>query len=122
ETDGPTFKIKDDPRITKVGKTLRKTGLDELPQLFNVLIGVMSLIGPRPPLEKEVIQYERWQLRRLSVKPGISCTWQVLHNRNEVSFDKWMKLDLQYIDNWTILKDIKLMFLTFNTIIKATGR
>jgi exopolysaccharide biosynthesis polyprenyl glycosylphosphotransferase len=121
ESDGPTFKIKDDPRITKVGRTLRKTGLDELPQLFNVVIGEMSLIGPRPPLEKEVIQYERWQLRRLSVKPGMSCTWQVLHNRNEVSFDKWMKLDLQYIDNWSILTDIKLMFRTLSTIIKATG-
>ena len=122
EADGPTFKIKNDPRITKVGRILRKTGLDELPQLFNVVIGEMSLIGPRPPLEKEVIQYERWQLRRLSVKPGITCTWQVLDNRNEISFEKWMKLDLQYIDNWSILKDIKLMFLTLNTFIRATGR
>ncbi len=122
EADGPTFKIKYDPRITKVGRILRKTGLDELPQLFNVVIGEMSLIGPRPPLEKEVIQYERWQLRRLSVKPGISCTWQVLDNRNEVSFNKWMQLDLQYIDNWTILTDMKLIFLTINSMIKANGR
>jgi len=122
EADGPTFKIKNDPRITKVGKILRKTGLDELPQLFNVVIGEMSLIGPRPPIEKEVIQYERWQLRRLSVKPGISCTWQVLDNRNEVSFDRWMRLDLQYIDNWSILNDIRIVFRTLNTFIKATGR
>ncbi len=122
EADGPTFKIKNDPRITKVGRILRKTGLDELPQLFNVVIGEMSLIGPRPPLEKEVIHYERWQLRRLSVKPGISCTWQVLDNRNEVSFNKWVKLDLQYIDNWTILTDLKLIFLTINSMIKANGR
>ncbi len=121
EADGPAFKIKYDPRITKVGRILRKTGLDELPQLINVVIGEMSLIGPRPPLEKEVIQYERWQLRRLSVKPGITCTWQVLDNRNEVSFDKWMKLDLQYIDNWTIINDMKLIFLTINSVIKATG-
>ena len=122
ESDGPAFKMKDDPRITKVGRILRKTGLDELPQLFNVVIGEMSMIGPRPPVEKEVIQYERWQLRRLSVKPGITCTWQVLDNRNEVSFDKWMKLDLQYIDTWTLFNDIKLLFLTLNTFIKATGR
>ena len=122
EADGPTFKIKDDPRITKVGRILRKTGLDELPQLFNVALGEMSLIGPRPPLEKEVIDYERWQLRRLSVKPGISCSWQILDNRNEISFDNWIKLDLQYIDNWTILNDIKIFFRTFSTIIKATGR
>ncbi len=121
EADGPTFKIKDDPRVTNVGKILRKTGLDELPQLFNVVTGVMSLIGPRPPLENEVLQYERWQLRRLSVKPGITCTWQVLDNRNDVSFDKWMKLDLQYIDNRTFFNDIKLMFRTVNTIFKATG-
>ncbi len=121
EADGPAFKIKYDPRITKVGRILRKTGLDELPQLLNVVIGEMSLIGPRPPVEKEVVQYERWQLRRLSVKPGITCTWQVLDNRNEVSFDKWMKLDLQYIDNWTMMNDMKLIFLTLNSIIKATG-
>ena len=121
EADGPTFKIKYDPRVTKVGRILRKTGLDELPQLLNVVIGIMSLIGPRPPIEKEVIQYERWQLRRLSVKPGITCTWQVLDNRNEVSFDKWMKLDLQYIDNWTITTDMKLILQTINSIIKATG-
>lgn len=121
EADGPTFKIKYDPRVTKVGRILRKSGLDELPQLFNVVVGEMSLIGPRPPLEKEVIQYERWQLRRLSVKPGITCTWQIQDNRNDVSFDKWMKLDLHYIDNWTFLTDIKLMFQTVNTIIKATG-
>ena len=117
EADGPTFKIKYDPRITKVGRILRKTGLDELPQLFNVVIGEMSLIGPRPPLEKEVIQYERWQLRRLSVKPGISCTWQVLDNRNEVSFNKWMQLDLQYIDNWTISLDIRILLKTVLVVL-----
>ena len=122
EVDGPVFKMKEDPRITRFGKILRKSGLDELPQLINVVTGVMSLIGPRPPLEKEVIQYERWQLRRLSVKPGITCTWQVLDNRNDLSFDKWMQLDLQYIDNWSMINDFKLMLLTINTMIKATGR
>ncbi|MBA7516907.1 hypothetical protein ES705_08956 [subsurface metagenome] len=121
EADGPAFKIKYDPRITKFGRFLRKTGLDELPQLLNVVKGEMSLIGPRPPVAKEVVQYERWQLRRLSVKPGITCSWQVLENRNDVSFEKWMKLDLQYIDNWSLLGDAKLFLRTFNAVIKATG-
>ncbi len=81
----------------------------------------MSLIGPRPPVEQEVVQYKRWQLRRLSVKPGITCTWQVLENRNDVPFEKWMNLDLDYIDNWTLKEDAKLFFKTFNTVVKATG-
>jgi exopolysaccharide biosynthesis polyprenyl glycosylphosphotransferase len=122
EMDGPTFKIKDDPRITRIGKFLRKTGLDEFPQLFNVIAGHMSLIGPRPPLESEVKQYERWQLRRLSVKPGITCTWQIIPNRNDVKFEKWMKLDLHYIDNWSLSKDIKLFFRTIGTMFFASGR
>jgi exopolysaccharide biosynthesis polyprenyl glycosylphosphotransferase len=121
EMDGPVFKIKDDPRITKVGKFLRKTGLDELPQLFNVLKGEMSLIGPRPPLQIETRQYKRWQLRRLSVKPGISCSWQISPNRNEVKFDNWMKLDLAYIDNWSPSLDLKLLFKTVKTVLKGTG-
>ena len=112
EADGPAFKIKHDPRATRIGRILRRTGLDELPQLFNVIKGEMSLIGPRPPLAKEVVKYERWQLRRLSVKPGITCTWQVLDNRNKISFDKWMQLDLHYIDNWTLWDDVKLFFRT----------
>jgi exopolysaccharide biosynthesis polyprenyl glycosylphosphotransferase len=121
EADGPVFKIKHDPRITRFGRFLRKTGLDELPQLINVLKGEMSLIGPRPPVEQEIIQYKRWQLRRLSVKPGITCTWQILENRHDVPFEKWMDLDLDYIDNWTLKKDARLFFKTFNTIVKATG-
>jgi len=121
EMDGPVFKIKDDPRITKVGRFLRKSGLDELPQLYNVFKGEMSLIGPRPPLEKEVKQYKRWQLRRLSVKPGITCTWQIIPNRNSVNFENWMKLDLQYIDNWSLSKDIRLFFRTIATFFTATG-
>src|SRR4030043_2387765 len=102
ESAGPTFKIRKDPRITGIGRFLRKTGLDELPQLFNVLKGEMSLVGPRPPLQSEVNKYKRWQLRRLSVKPGITCTWQVITNRNQVIFDDWMKLDIQYIESWSI--------------------
>jgi lipopolysaccharide/colanic/teichoic acid biosynthesis glycosyltransferase len=121
ESDGPAFKIKNDPRITPVGKLLRKTGLDELPQLFNVLKGEMSLIGPRPPLPSEVEKYERWHLKRLSVKPGITCTWQIIPNRNEVIFDNWMKLDIQYIESWSIKTDLKLFFRTIKTIIYGSG-
>jgi exopolysaccharide biosynthesis polyprenyl glycosylphosphotransferase len=121
ESDGPAFKIKKDPRITPVGRILRKTGLDELPQLFNVMKGEMSLIGPRPPLPSEVEKYERWHLRRLSVKPGISCTWQIIPNRNEVVFDSWMKLDIQYIDGWSLKKDINLLLKTIKTVIYSNG-
>jgi exopolysaccharide biosynthesis polyprenyl glycosylphosphotransferase len=121
ESDGPAFKIKKDPRIIPIGTFLRKTGLDELPQFFNVLKGEMSLIGPRPPLYSEVKNYERWYLRRLSVKPGITCTWQILPNRNEVVFEKWMKLDIQYIENWSIKKDLLLIFKTIKTIFNGSG-
>jgi len=121
EADGPVFKIKDDPRITRVGRFLRKTGLDELPQLLNVVRGEMSLIGPRPPLEEEVKQYERWQLRRLSVKPGITCTWQIVPDRHDVSFEEWMELDLHYIDSWNLFKDVGLFFKTVRTFFTAGG-
>lgn len=121
ESDGPTFKIKRDPRITTIGRILRKTGLDELPQLFNVIKGEMSLIGPRPPIPSEVEKYERWQLRRLSVKPGITCTWQIKPNRNDILFENWMKLDMQYIDNWSIRKDLELFYKTIKTIFIGTG-
>jgi exopolysaccharide biosynthesis polyprenyl glycosylphosphotransferase len=121
EADGPVFKIKNDPRITKVGKFLRKSGLDELPQFINVLIGDMSLVGPRPPIPSEVAQYERWQLRRLSMKPGITCTWQIEPNRNEISFNDWMKMDLNYIDNWSNKLDLLLFIKTIRTVIKGTG-
>ena len=92
-----------------------------MPQLYNVVRGEMSLIGPRPPLESEVRAYERWQLRRLSVKPGITCTWQVIPNRNDVKFEKWMRMDLNYIDNWSLLKDFQLVFKTIRTIFLAGG-
>ena len=111
EMSGPVFKIEDDPRITKVGKFLRKTSMDELPQLINVLQGNMSLVGPRPPLPGEVEQYEHWQRRRLSMKPGITCIWQV-NGRNEVDFEEWMNMDMEYIDNWSLWLDLKILFKT----------
>ena len=121
EADGPVFKIKSDPRVTPLGRFMRKSGLDELPQLYNVFKGEMSLIGPRPPLPSEVEKYERWQLRRLSVRPGITCTWQIIPNRNDIKFENWMKLDLQYIDNWNLYKDAYLFFRTIKTFFTAQG-
>jgi exopolysaccharide biosynthesis polyprenyl glycosylphosphotransferase len=121
EMDGPVFKIKDDPRVTNIGSFLRKTGLDELPQLFNVLKGEMSLIGPRPPLPSETLQYKRWQLRRLSVKPGLSCFWQIKPDRNNIKFEKWMELDLAYIDNWSLRLDFIILLKTIRTVFQRTG-
>ncbi len=121
EADGPAFKIADDPRVTRIGKFLRKSGLDELPQLFNIIKGEMSLIGPRPPLPGETTQYERWQLRRLSVKPGLSCFWQVKPDRNSIKFEKWMELDLAYIDNWSLRLDLVILLKTVRTIFHKTG-
>lgn len=118
EADGPAFKIKDDPRVTKIGKFLRKTSLDELPQFINVVLGNMSIVGPRPPLISEVEQYEAHQLRRLSMKPGITCTWQVW-GRHNVSFEEWIQMDLEYIDNWSIRLDAKIIIATFGIILKA---
>ena len=111
EMSGPMFKMKDDPRVTKVGKFIRKTSLDELPQLLNVLKGDMSLVGPRPSLHKEVVQFEKWMYRRLSVKPGLTCYWQV-SGRNNIDFEDWMKLDIKYVDERNIWIDIKLIFKT----------
>jgi exopolysaccharide biosynthesis polyprenyl glycosylphosphotransferase len=122
EMDGPAFKMKHDPRITGLGRFLRKTGIDEFPQLINVIKGEMSLIGPRPPLESEVKQYQRWHLRRLSVKPGITCTWQIMPERNDIKFEKWMNMDLNYIDNWSLGLDVRLFFKTITTLFIAGGR
>ena len=120
EREGPVFKIRNDPRITKVGSFLRKVSLDELPQLINVLKGDMSLVGPRPPLPSEVTQYERWQRRRLSLRPGITCIHEVVA-REDIDFDRWMKLDLEYIDNWSITLDIKILTRTIFAVFKGTG-
>jgi exopolysaccharide biosynthesis polyprenyl glycosylphosphotransferase len=121
EADGPVFKIKDDPRITRIGKFLRKSGLDELPQLFNILQGEMSLIGPRPPLPEETKSYKRWQLRRLSVRPGLSCFWQIKPDRNNIKFEKWMEMDLAYIDNWSLRLDFIILLKTILTVFQRTG-
>ncbi len=112
EMSGPMFKMKHDPRITKVGKFIRKTSMDELPQLLNVLMGQMSLVGPRPSLPKEVAKFEPWMLKRLEVKPGLTCYWQVM-GRNDIDFEEWMKLDIKYIYDRNIFLDIKLIFKTF---------
>ncbi|MCG8553313.1 MAG: sugar transferase [Desulfobacterales bacterium] len=123
EMDGPVFKIKDDPRIIPgLGHFLRKTSLDELPQLFNVLKGEMCLVGPRPPIPKEVDEYSVWHRRRLSMKPGMTCLWQIAPNRNDLSFDEWMKLDLKYIDTWSLFNDIKILFLTARAVLTRSGR
>lgn len=111
EKDGPVFKIKDDPRITKIGRFIRKTSIDELPQLINVLKGEMTLVGPRPAIPREVEQYNDYQKQRLSVKPGLTCYWQV-QGRNSIDFDEWIELDLNYIEERNLLVDIKLIFKT----------
>lgn len=122
EMDGPVFKIQDDPRITKVGKFLRKFGIDEIPQLLNILSGSMSFVGPRPPLPKEVEQYSTYDRARLLVKPGLTCYWQVSPKRNSVSFKEWMELDRKYIAERSFLLDIKLIFLTaIRVIVKHDG-
>lgn len=112
EMSGPMFKIKDDPRITRVGKVIRKTSIDELPQLFNVFLGNMSLVGPRPSLPNEVKEFEPWMTKRLEVKPGITCYWQVM-GRNNIDFEDWMKLDVKYVNERNLWLDIKLIFRTF---------
>lgn len=121
EQAGPVFKIKEDPRITRVGRFIRRASLDELPQLFNVFMGDMSIVGPRPPIPAEVEKYERWQKRRLSMRPGLTCLWQV-SGRNRVDFDNWMRLDLQYIDQWSLWLDIKLILQTLPVLLRMEGQ
>lgn len=111
ETTGPVFKIKRDPRVTKVGKVIRKTSIDELPQLLNILKGEMSLVGPRPPLPEEVRQYTRYERQRLCITPGLTCYWQI-SGRSNITFDEWVRLDLKYIEERCILVDLKLIFRT----------
>ncbi len=118
--DKVVFKIKDDPRITKTGRFLRRFSLDELPQLFNVLKGDMSLVGPRPPLLMEVKQYEDWQRKRLAIKPGLTCTW-LIRGRSDLPFEEWMRLDLEYINNWSLTLDFLILLKTIPTIISGKG-
>ncbi len=122
EMDGPVFKIKDDPRITRVGKYLRKFSLDELMQFFNVLKGDMTLVGPRPPLPREVEYYTDYQRLRLLVTPGLTCTWQISKNRNDIPFEQWVEMDIEYIQNRTYLNDLKIMLKTPIVMLTATGR
>jgi exopolysaccharide biosynthesis polyprenyl glycosylphosphotransferase len=120
EMSGPVFKMTNDPRITRVGRFIRRTSIDELPQFWNVLRGEMSVVGPRPPVPSEVQQYKRWQRRRLSVKPGITCTWQV-SGRSDIDFEQWMLLDLAYIDNWSLWHDFRIAARTIPAVLRARG-
>jgi exopolysaccharide biosynthesis polyprenyl glycosylphosphotransferase len=120
EMNGPVFKLKSDPRVTWLGRILRRFSLDELPQFWNVLRGDMSLVGPRPPIPEEVAQYQRWQRRRLAMKPGLTCLWQI-SGRNDVDFDRWMQLDLEYIDSWTPMLDVKILLKTIPVVLSGRG-
>ena len=122
EMDGPVFKMKEDPRITRVGKYLRKLSLDELMQFFNVLKGDMTLVGPRPPLPREVQYYTDYQRLRLLVTPGLTCTWQISRNRNDIPFEQWVEMDIEYIQTRTYLNDLKIMLKTPIVMLSATGR
>jgi lipopolysaccharide/colanic/teichoic acid biosynthesis glycosyltransferase len=120
EADGPLFKLRSDPRVTSVGRFLRRYSVDELPQLVNVLKGEMSLVGPRPPLASEVALYEEWQLDRLEVRPGITGLWQV-SGRSELSFEDYVRLDLFYVENWSIAYDLFILSKTIPLLVSARG-
>lgn len=120
EMDGPAFKIKNDPRITKVGRFIRRTSLDELPQLFNIFEGTMSIVGPRPPLESEVQRYNDYQRQRLLVKQGLTCYWQC-SGRNNINFDEWVELDLKYIRERGLLTDLKIICKTVPAVLSGDG-
>jgi lipopolysaccharide/colanic/teichoic acid biosynthesis glycosyltransferase len=120
EAEGPAFKLTNDPRVTRVGRILRKTSLDELPQLFHVVQGHMSLVGPRPPFPEEVERYEPWMLRRLAVRPGLTCLWQI-SGRSDLSFEEWMRLDLEYVDRSSLGLDLKILALTIPAVVSGRG-
>lgn len=121
EMDGPVFKIKHDPRITRVGRFIRKTCIDELPQLFNILKGDMSIVGPRPALPREVEQYTDYERQRLYVTPGLTCYWQTMPDKNSISFSDWMELDLKYIQERSFLVDWKIIFRTVKVVLRKEG-
>jgi exopolysaccharide biosynthesis polyprenyl glycosylphosphotransferase len=120
EQTGPVFKMRSDPRITRVGRFIRRYSIDELPQFWNVVRGDMSIVGPRPPLPSEVVQYDAWQRRRLSMRPGLTCLWQT-QGRNRIGFEQWMYLDLQYVDQWSVLSDLQLVARTIPAVISGDG-
>ena len=120
EVAGPIFKIRRDPRITRVGRFIRKASLDETPQLLHVIMGKMSLVGPRPPIPDEVADYQPWQRERLAVKPGLTCIWQV-DGRSDIPFDEWMKLDIEYVRHQSLLLDLKLLVLTIPAVLTGRG-
>lgn len=121
EMCGPVFKIRDDPRMTRFGRFIRKCSIDELPQLYNVLRGDMSIVGPRPALPREVAQYDEYAMQRLLVSPGLTCYWQIQPNRNQLSFDEWLELDLKYIRERSFLTDWKIILSTFSAVLGMTG-
>ncbi len=121
EMQGPAFKMKNDPRITRFGKLIRKCCVDELPQLINILKGEMSFVGPRPPLPREVAQYTDYQKQRLSVIPGLTCYWQIKKNRNDCSFDEWLELDLKYIEERSVKTDLTVFFKTIGAVLGMEG-
>lgn len=121
EMDGPVFKIKNDPRITRVGRFIRRSSIDELPQLFNVLRGDMSIVGPRPGTPREVEQYDDYARQRLIVTPGLSCYWQIQPDRNKLSFEAWMELDVKYIQERSFLTDWIIIFATLNAVLGMNG-
>jgi exopolysaccharide biosynthesis polyprenyl glycosylphosphotransferase len=121
EMTGPAFKMSNDPRVTWIGRVLRKFSVDEFPQLWNVFIGDMSLVGPRPPLPSEVVKYDNWQRRRLSMKPGLTCLWQIRGRNAITDFDEWMRLDLEYIDNWSLMLDFQIILKTIPVVLLGKG-
>lgn len=121
EMDGPAFKMQDDPRITKVGRFIRKSSIDELPQLINVFRGEMSIVGPRPPLPREVEQYDSYAMQRLLITPGLTCYWQIKPYRNRLSFEEWVELDVQYIKDRSFLTDWKIILATFGAVFGMNG-
>jgi lipopolysaccharide/colanic/teichoic acid biosynthesis glycosyltransferase len=120
QAQGPAFKLHNDPRVTRVGRVLRKASLDELPQLWHVLAGDMSLVGPRPPFPEEVERYEPWMLRRLSVRPGLTCLWQI-RGRSDLSFDEWMRLDIEYVERVSFRLDLLILIQTIPAVLSARG-
>ena len=122
ESNGPVFKMRRDPRVTAIGRFIRRYSLDELPQLLNILRGEMSVVGPRPSLPSEALSYQEWQFRRFAVRPGLTCLWQVSPDRYEASFDEWMRLDLRYVDEWNLRLDVELILRTFRVVLGGTGQ